>query len=159
VGFMATLLGIIRIRGKVNVAKEDEETLSRLCLNKRNNLALFYDTPDIRGMLKKVEKYIAWGEVDSATLAMLLEKRGKMKGGVKLNVESLRKLDCQSHIELAEAIMQGRLNEYIRRGLVRSFNMTPPSKGFDGELRKPFSSGGVFGYHGKSISKLIMRMV
>src|SRR5579875_3103689 len=89
---MATLLGIIRIRGKVNVSKEDEETLSRLCLNKRNSLSLFYDTPDIRGMLRKVEKYIAWGEVDSSTLAMLLEKRGKMKGGVKLNVDRYENL-------------------------------------------------------------------
>ncbi|MEM3711449.1 MAG: uL30 family ribosomal protein, partial [Thermoprotei archaeon] len=100
---MPTLLGIVRIRGSVNVSKEDQETLSRLCLNKRNSLSIFYDTPDIRGMLKKVEKYIAWGELDGATLAMLLEKRGKMRGRVKLDSESLRRLGCQSHIDLADA--------------------------------------------------------
>ncbi|MEM0272024.1 MAG: 50S ribosomal protein L30 [Thermoprotei archaeon] len=156
---MPTLLGIVRIRGSVNVSKEDQETLSRLCLNKRNSLSIFYDTPDIRGMLKKVEKYIAWGELDGATLAMLLEKRGKMRGRVKLDSESLRRLGCQSHIDLADAIMQGRLNEYIKKGLMRSFGMTPPAKGFEGEIQKPFSSGGVFGYWGKGILSLIERMV
>lgn len=156
---MANLLGIIRIRGKVNVSREDEETLSRLCLDRRNALSIFYDTPPIRGMIKKVEKYVAWGEIDLDTLTLLLEKRGRVKGGRRITAEFLRKLNCQSYTELAEKMLDGKLNDFVREGLLRTFHLTPPSKGFDGSIKKPFAEGGVFGYHGKMIVDLIRRMV
>lgn len=156
---MPGLLGIVRIRGKVNVSGEDEETLTRLCLTKRNALSLFYDTPSIRGMIKKVEKYIAWGEVDLDTLTLLLEKRGRVEGGKRLSPSFLSKLGCQSYAELAEKLFEGKLNDFVKQGLHRTFYLTPPSKGFDGSIRKPFSEGGVFGYHGKMIGELIRRMM
>jgi len=156
---MPNLLGIIRIRGTVNVSKEDEETLLRLCLKKRNSLSLFYDTPAIRGMIEKVKKYVAWGEIDGNTLVLLLEKRGRVKGNNKLDAEFLRKLGCQTYAELAEKIMEGNLNDLLKMGLSRTFYMTPPSKGFGGTIKKPYSDNGVFGYHGESISELIKRMV
>jgi large subunit ribosomal protein L30 len=154
-----TVLGIIRIRGKVNVSREDEETLLRLGLKKRNNMSVFYDSPSIRGMIKKVEKYVAWGEIDDATLALIFEKRGVVVGGQRLNLQMLRDLGCQSYVELAEAIAQGRLNDLIAKGLSRTFAMTPPSKGFKGSLKKPFSADGVFGYHGNKLAALVKRMV
>lgn len=156
---MPSLLGVVRIRGKVNVPREDEETLTRLCLTKRNTLSLFYDTPSIRGMIKKVEKYVAWGEIDLDTLTLLLEKRGRVEGGKRLSPEFLRKLGCQSYAELAEKLFEGKLNDFVKQGLRRTFNLTPPSKGFDGSIKKPYSEGGVFGYHGKTIVKLIRRMM
>lgn len=156
---MANLLAIVRIRGTVKVSEEDKETLSRLCLNRRNALSLYYDTPSIRGMIEKIEKYVAWGEIDLETLTLLLEKRGRVKGGRRIDAEFLRKLGCETHADLAEKLFGGKLDEFVKQGFLRTFYLTPPSKGFDGPIKKPYKDGGVFGYQGKAIVELIRRMV
>jgi Ribosomal protein L30/L7E len=58
------LLAIIRIKGTVKVPQEIAETLERLNLKKRNSMVIYYDDPSIIGMIKKAERYVAWGEVN-----------------------------------------------------------------------------------------------
>jgi len=69
------LLAIIRIKGTVKVPQEIAETLERLNLKKRNSMVIYYDDPSIIGMIKKAERYVAWGEVnDLEILVQTLKK-------------------------------------------------------------------------------------
>ena len=62
--------------------------------------------------------------------------------------------------EFAAALVEAKamLNEVP--GMKPVFRLKPPAKGFGRrELRKPFSIGGVFGYRGENINKLLARMI
>ena len=56
-------IAVILIRGLVGIRGDIKETLFCLNLRKKHACALVEDTPTIRGMLKKVESYTAFGEV------------------------------------------------------------------------------------------------
>ncbi len=65
------LLAIIRVRGRVGVRRDIEETLKRLKLTKPNHLVIYPKEDSILGMIKKVNSYITWGEIDKRTLELL----------------------------------------------------------------------------------------
>ena len=71
---------VVRVRGTVNVRRDIQETLRMLRLTRINHCVVIPDTPQYRGMLKKVKDYITWGEIDEETLKELLLKRGRLLG-------------------------------------------------------------------------------
>lgn len=68
---------MIRIRGSINTVREIENTLNMLKLYKKNNCVIVEMTPSIKGMIKKINNFITWGEIDDETLAAL-NKKGDM---------------------------------------------------------------------------------
>lgn len=71
-------IAIIRIKGPVGVNFDVEDTMKMLNLNKKFNCVIVDDKPEIKGMIKKVEHLITWGDVNEET-AKLLDKRKKGK--------------------------------------------------------------------------------
>ncbi|MEM3279293.1 MAG: uL30 family ribosomal protein, partial [Fervidicoccaceae archaeon] len=62
------LLAVIRIKGRVNVKKEEERTLQLLRLTRKYSMALYpSDLPGLEGMLNKVRHLVTWGEIDQGT--------------------------------------------------------------------------------------------
>jgi len=57
------MLAAIRIRGKVGIAKDVEDTLKILRLTKVNSMSILEEEPEIKGMLRKVQGFITWGEL------------------------------------------------------------------------------------------------
>jgi large subunit ribosomal protein L30 len=68
-------LVVVRIRGAPKMKTVMEDTLKMLHLDRRHACAILEDTPQNRGMIKKVESYLTWGELDDATLKLLEEKK------------------------------------------------------------------------------------
>jgi large subunit ribosomal protein L30 len=68
-------IAVVRIRGSVKLKKKLKDTLNMLNLYKQNYCVILEDSPSIRGMLKKIQSYITWGEIDDETLNLLKEKR------------------------------------------------------------------------------------
>jgi Ribosomal protein L30/L7E len=56
------LLAIVRIKGTVKANEEIKDTLYLLRLRRNNYAVIMKDTKDIRGMIKKVEPWVAWGK-------------------------------------------------------------------------------------------------
>jgi len=56
------MIAIIRIRGKVGVARDVEETLNRLRLRRKYACVVVREKKEILGMLKKVKNYVAYGK-------------------------------------------------------------------------------------------------
>jgi large subunit ribosomal protein L30 len=71
-------IAIIRLRGRTGLQKDVATTLELMNLFRVNNCVVLDDTPEVVGMVKKAKDYITWGTIDDATLAILVQKRGKI---------------------------------------------------------------------------------
>jgi len=142
------LTAVIRISGMVKVREVIENGLSRMRL-RRKYACILVDPNNkaVAGILKKVKHYIAYGEIDKATLVKLIKARAKSIEGNKKEI----KIDAE---KVASGLMEGKkLDEF---GLKGFFRLAPPRKGINSKLQYP---KGVLGNNKKDINKLIERML
>jgi len=71
------MIGVIRLRGKINTSKGVNGTMNILGLKRVNTLAVFPESETFNGMIKKIESFVAWGEVSEDVLKLLKEKGDK----------------------------------------------------------------------------------
>ncbi|MFH0832663.1 MAG: uL30 family ribosomal protein [Candidatus Aenigmatarchaeota archaeon] len=57
------MIAVIRIRGRIGVRKDINDTLKMLGLRKLNSMAILPRTDSIIGMIKKASDYVMWGEI------------------------------------------------------------------------------------------------
>ena len=138
------MIAIIRIKGKVKIRKEIEETLIRLRLGKKYTCVLIDEKDKTKlGMLKKVKDYVAFGEIEKGMLIRLIEKRGK-------------RVD-KKEIKDADKVADEILNKKMPADLKPFFRLHPPRKGLKSS-KKQYPRG-CLGDHKKDINKLIERML
>ena len=152
-------LAVVKVRGTIRAVREARETLDMLRLDKTNNAVLIDNRPSYIGMLYRVQNYVTWGEVSKETVALMLQKRGRLAGGKKLTDEAVEKLGYKSIDALAEAIANCKAEYQKLPNVQPVFKLHPPSKGFKGKTKKSFTAGGEAGYRGEAINDLIKRMV
>ena len=68
---------VMRIGGKISIRKDMEDTLMMMHLSRKHMCTIIPSTPTWLGMVRKVKDFIAWGEADAETIALLQEKRGE----------------------------------------------------------------------------------
>jgi large subunit ribosomal protein L30 len=108
-------------------------------------------------MLQKVKDYVAWGDVDSETLSVLLEKRGMLEGRKRLTSAYVKDRTAFDDIDsLAKAVADGKATLRDVPELKPVLRLHPPRKGHKG-LKKPFPEG-VLGFHGRDINELLFTM-
>lgn len=152
------MFAIIRLRGSVNTKPDIKDTLGLLRLNQINHCVVVPDTPNYRGMIQKVKDYVAFGPIDEATLALLLENRGRLVGGERLTDEYVAQNSSYKTIaEFAGAVAAGKAKIGDLPGLNPVFRLHPPRKGHAG-LKRTFQQGGALGNYGEEISKLVEKM-
>jgi len=156
---MTGLLAVVRIRGSPGRRPDEEKTLESLRLHKVNHAVLVPDNEVFRGMLKKVEYAVTYGEIDRETLTLLLEKRGRLTGNRKITVEYLKERGYESFEDLAEALLNNKVSLKDLKELKPVFRLTPPSGGFKGTIKKHYRERGEAGYRGKDINDLLKRMI
>jgi len=124
---MSRKLLVIRLRGQVDLHPDVKHTLKLLRLHKKFHAVLVDESPSILGMLRKISNYVTWGEIDKDTLAVLLERRGRLSGRRRLTLEYVQKLGFRNFKELAEAILDGRISIKDLKELKPVFRLHPPS--------------------------------
>lgn len=151
-------LAVVRIRGTISAQLEARKTLQMLNLTRNNYAVLIEDDPALVGMVKAAKDFITWGEASRETVALLLSKRGRLSGNKKITDEYVRKLGHNSLKDLAEAVFV--CGTACRRlpNVQGVFRLHPPTKGFKGNIKKSYGSGGELGYRGAGINELIRRM-
>jgi len=176
------MIVIIRIKGLVGMRKKIEETLNRLKLRRKFVCVVVRDKPEIFGMIKKVENFVAYGKIDEATLVELIKKRGKLINkntenskefsvsktskkilDKKINASKLKNFDGtqKSEIsdveEIAKEFLESKTDKKLENfGVKPFFRLHPPRGGFNSKLRFP---KGILGNHGEKINELIRRML
>ena len=152
-------LVVVRIRGRVGVRRDVEDTLKMLRLYRKFHATIVDDRESYRGMLQKVKDYVTWGEADEEVIALLLKRRGRVTGGERLTDEYVKSLGFESVEDLARAIAEFKLDLKDVKGLKPYFRLHPPKGGFKRSTKRPYNDGGELGYRGPAIKELIKRMV
>ena len=152
------MYAVVRIRGRVGVRKEVEDTLRMLRLKRVNNCVLVPENPSFKGMLEKAKDYITWGEINKETLVALLRKRLRLKGDKRVDEKILKEVtDFNSFEEFADALLEGKIRLKDFEKLNPVFRLTPPSKGFK-SVKQHWPKGDL-GYRGEAINELLERMI
>jgi len=149
----------VRVRGTISAQREARATLDLLHLSKTNRAVLVDNRPAFIGMLRQVQAYVTWGEASKETVALMLQKRGRLAGDKKLTDEYAAKIGYKSLSELAEAIATCKAEHWKLPDMQPVFKLPPPTKGFKGKTKKSFRAGGAAGYRGEAINELVKRMV
>tara|TARA_Y100000310_G_scaffold332738_1_gene408878 strand:+ start:1013 stop:1489 length:477 start_codon:yes stop_codon:yes gene_type:complete len=153
------LLVVVRVRGEVGVRTPVTDTMNILRLYHKNYCALVWASEAALGMVKKVQDYVTFGEIDEATLIDLLKERGRIAGNKKLTAEYLKtqKLTFES---LAKELISGKKKLKEVAGVKQFFRLSPPRGGFERKgIKHSFSIGGALGYRKNKINELIRRML
>jgi len=150
------MYAIVRIRGGVRTRPEIKDTLDMLHINRVNHCAVVKEDPHYKGMIQKVKDYVAWGQIDDDTLAILLERRGRLAGNRRITEEFIKeKTSFGSIKEFAQAVNSGSAS-FKDIGLKPVFRLHPARKGLK-STKKTVPQGGVLGFH-DSIKDLITKM-
>jgi len=155
------LLIVIRLRGEINITKKITDTLEMLHLHKKHRAVIIPGTKSFMGMLSKVSPYCTFGEIDEATLAELLTKRGRLVGDKPLTDAFLNKSKKGLNTKnFASMLMERTASMKDIEGLKQFFKLQPPRGGFErGGIKKPYSMHGALGYRGDTINKLLKKMI
>jgi large subunit ribosomal protein L30 len=152
-------LVVVKIRGTVRAQKETRETLEFLHLVHTNHAVLIDSRTSYMGMLQRVNSYITYGEPTKELVIMMLQKRARLAGDKKLTEEYIQKAGYKSIDDLAEAIVNCKVQFQKLPDVEPRFKLHPPSKGYKGKTKKGFKAGGEAGYRGEAINDLVKRMV
>ena len=154
------MLAVIRVRGTVNIKHDIKHTLELMNLNRPNHCVIITDSPNNIGMIKKVNDYVTWGEVDAPTLEELIRTRGRLEGDIPVTDEYLVKnTEFKTVADASQAMVAGKVQVAQVPGLKKVFRLSPPKRGGYEGIKRAYSVGGALGHRGEDINQLIRRMV
>lgn len=138
---------VIRLKGRVGVNKEIEDTLAMLRLHRKMHAVLLNDKDSVKGMIQKVKDYVTWGEISDEMLRKMILKRGRKAGNKKLEEKDV------------DIIFDEIKNRAPKEWSIKPvFRLTPPSKGFRKGIKHQYPNGEL-GYRGEKINELVKRMI
>ncbi|MEK6906026.1 MAG: uL30 family ribosomal protein [Nanoarchaeota archaeon] len=140
------MIAIVRIKGDVKLKSHIKETLHRLRIRRKYSCVVINPTKVNLGMIKKVENFVAFGEIKKDIFEKLIEKRGQL-------VIKTKKVDSKKAVEELE---KGK--KYEDLNLKPFFRLHPPRKGIDSKLHFGIKKG-VLGNNKEKINDLIERML
>ncbi len=138
------MIVVIRISGLVEVDSGINETLSRIRLRRKYSAVLLRETPENIKLLQKVRSFIAYGNINDETLALLIQKRAQSIGKKKIDVKSV--------------IEQLKNKDLSDLDIKPFFRLHPPKGGIDSKLHFPIRKG-VLGDNKDKINDLVRRML
>ncbi|MCE4614763.1 MAG: 50S ribosomal protein L30 [Desulfurococcales archaeon] len=154
---------VIRIRGTVGLRPGVRYTLDLLRLRRKFTATLYHSSLNgLRDMLRKVEYWTTYGEIDKETLVQLLEERGRVAGDKPLTSEWVKEnLGLNGIEELADKLLSGELHYHKleKNGVKPFFKLHPPRKGFEKTIKRHYHDEGELGYRASDINGLLKRMI
>jgi large subunit ribosomal protein L30 len=138
---------IVQLRGEVNMNYEVEDTLSMLNLHRVNHCALVPEHETFRGMVTKVNDYVAYGEPSQQVIETLIRTRAEpAEGSDEIDDEWLA---ANTEYDSVEALSEALLTEETtlrEQGLTPILRLHPPRGGHKG-IKHPTKEGGQLGRH------------
>lgn len=152
------MYAIVQVRGVVNTRRDIKDTLKMLRLHHINHCVLVPDTPEFLGMIRKVKDFVAYGEVDAATIETILRTRGRLEGNRPLTDDYVRENSMYPGIgDFAKALASGEARLSDVAGVKPVLRLHPPRKGYR-TIKRTFPQGGALGYYGTEINELLYKM-
>ena len=155
---MVSAFLVLRIRGQADIPYWAVTTLKLLKLEKKFRATIIPAKDNTLGMLKKIQHYISWQEIDISTTKELLDKKGRKAGYKKITSEDLSEIGFKTMDELASSLTEGKSTLSKLKPLKPWFAMAPPKHGFKRSTKRLYGQKGVLG-HNKELNTLIRRMM
>ncbi len=152
-------LAVVRVRGTGDASPDIERTLRILCLTRNCQITLLDDRPSYLGMLKKARRFVTWGEIAEENILALFRERGRIMGNKRIDDTYAKKVGYETLEKLAEAVFKLETEFRHLPGIKPVFRAHPPKKGYKGKVKKSYNVGGVIGYRGEAINKLVESMI
>ena len=138
------MICIIRSRGETKIDGHVKETFDRLRLRRKYSCIVINPNKEQTGMIKKLEDFVAFGEISKDILEKLIDARGQ-----RINKE--KKVDSK---KAAEELEKGK--KYENLNLKPFFRLHPPRGGIKSKVHFP---KGVLGNNKEKINELVLRML
>ena len=155
---MAKAYLVIRIKGQADVPYWANTTLRLLKLEKKYRAIILPVKENTDGMLKKVQQYVSWQEIDTSTTKELLDKKGRRSGYKKITTEDISKAGIKTIDELATSLSEGKTSMSKIKPLKPWFALSPPKLGFKRSTKRLYGQKGILG-HNKELTTLVKRMM
>ena len=152
------LLAVVRIRSSIDQVDDIKYTLKLLNLTKPNHAVIVPNDGTHKGMLQKLKDVVTWGEINKKMLALLIDKRGRVKGNKKIDNNFLKQNKFENMTSFITSLFEGKADMRHIEGLKPVFRLHPPRKGFI-SVKRPIALKGDLGYRGEAINDLIEKMV
>jgi large subunit ribosomal protein L30 len=155
---MAKAYLVIRIKGQADVPYWANTTLRLLKLEKKYRAIILPVKENTDGMLKKIQQFVSWQEVDLSTTKELLDKKGRRSGYKKITPEDISKAGFKTINELAVSLSEGKISMTKIKPLKPWFALSPPRQGFKRSTKRLYGQKGILG-HNKELTTLVKRMM
>ena len=138
---------IVQLRGEVDMSGSVQDTLSMLNVTRVNHCAFVPENDSYRGMITKVNDYVAHGTPSVEVVETLLSTRAEpIEGDADVDEEWLAEhTDYDSFEALAAALIEEETT-LAEQGLSPALRLHPPRGGHDG-IKHPTKEGGQLGKH------------
>lgn len=138
---------LVQLRGDVNMDQDVHDTLGMLNIHSVNHCTFVPEEDTYRGMVTKVNDFVAFGEPSVETIEKLIATRGEpLEGAADVDDEWVAEnTEFDDIAGLAEAILDEETN--LRdQGLSPTLRLHPPRGGHEG-IKHPTKEGGELGKH------------
>ena len=149
---------VVRISGTADVPYWATTTMNLLKLEKKHRAVIIPEIDNTIGMLRKVQHYLTWQEIDIETTKELLDKKGRKSGYKKITDEDVSKAGFKTIDELATSLSEGKISMAKIKPIKPWFALSPPRQGFKRSTKRLYGQKGVLG-HNKELTTLIRRMM
>ncbi len=155
---MANAFLVVRIKGQADVPYWATHTMTLLKLDKKYRATILPAKENTLGMLKKVQHYVSWIELDNTLAKELIDKKARKSGYQKITVDDLKELGFANSDELATALAEGKATLSKLKPLKPWFALAPPRHGFKRSTKKLYGQKGVLGQN-KELGDMVRRMI
>ncbi len=138
---------LVQLRGDVNMNQDIADTLEMLNVHEVNHCTFVPETDTYRGMVTKVNDFVAYGEPSQETVERLIARRGEpAEGDADVDDDWVAEnTDYDDIPALAEALIDEE-TKLQDEGLSPTLRLHPPRGGHDG-VKHPTKEGGQLGKH------------
>ncbi len=155
---MANAYLVVRIKGQADCPYWATHTMTLLKLDKKYRATILPAKENTLGMLRKVQHYVSWIELDSSLAKELIDKKARKSGYQKITPEDLKELGFSSSDELATALADGKATLSKLAPLKPWFALAPPVHGFKRSTKKLYGQKGILGQN-KELDTIVRRMI
>ena len=149
---------VVRIKGQADCPYWATTTMNLLKLDKKYRATILPAKDNTLGMLKKVQHYVTWTEIDATLATELVDKKARKGGYQKVTVDDLKELGFASTAELGAALADGKATLSKLKPLKPWFALAPPVHGFKRSTKKLYGQKGVLGQN-KELDTIVRRMI
>ncbi|WP_331233817.1 50S ribosomal protein L30 [Natronorarus salvus] len=138
---------VVQLRGEVNMSQSVRDTLGMLNLHRVNHCTLVPETDTYRGMVAKVNDFVAIGQPSQEAVEQLVRRRGEPEeGSAEIDDEWIAENTTYDDVSALAAALVDEETTLRDEGLSPVFRLHPPRGGHKG-IKHPRTDGGQLGKH------------